>query len=444
MRCASAYALVMGCICVSSPATLALAADTETTDDDVAAESAEPAERDLFGEFTLGGAGFTLAETRYGSMNFSAWGYVRYLNQLDLDETYTDSFGRTRTLDLRDDLQLNKVNLYFKGWVYDPKFSYLFFVWTQNASQGEGAQVVVGGALDYRFSERLNVGGGITQNPGTRSLRGTFPIWHRIDARMIADEFSRPSYTTAVYVYGALGEKWQYKATLGNNLSQLGVSASQLDAGVNTFSMSWTWMPSTGEYGPRAGWGDFEFHEEVATLVGFGFTRSREDRQSQPGTTAIENTQIRLSDGTIIFEPDAFLTGGRINRATYRMLSVDAGIKYRGFELSAGYYMRWVDDFETEGFIPVNKLQDWSYQIQASMMVLPKLQLYLGYSKINGQYGDPRDHAVGINWYPFNQRLLRWNTEFLYLKNSPVGYPSVPFALGGNGTVFSTSLEMVF
>jgi hypothetical protein len=78
------------------------------------------------------------------------------------------------------------------------------------------------------------------------------------------------------------------------------------------------------------------------------------------------------------------------------------------------------------------------------MIVPRKLQAYIGYSKINGEYGDPRDHSIGINWFPFEQRLLRLNTEFLYLKNSPVGYPSVPMLVGANGTVFMTSLEMVF
>ena len=92
-----------------------------------------------------------------------------------------------------------------------------------------------------------------------------------------------------------------------------------------------------------------------------------------------------------------------------------------------------------------NQLHDWGYQMQASMMVVPrKLQVYVGYSKIMGEYGDPRDHSIGINWFPFEQRLLRINTELLYLKNSPVGYPSVPMLVGGNGTVFMTSLEMVF
>ena len=396
------------------------------------------------GDFTAGGAGFRVADTNFGTLNFSAWAYARYLNQKSLDETYTDSFGRTKTLDLRNDLQLNKVNLYFKGWIYDPKFSYMFFVWTQNAQMGDGAQIVLGGGLDWSFRPQLNIGAGVTQLPGTRSLRGTFPYWHRVDTRLIADEFHRPSYTTGFYVYGNLANSLQYKAVLGNNLSQLGVNAVQLDANFNTVSASLTWSPQ-GEYGARAGWGDFESHEKVVTNFGMGLTRSREDRQSQPAENSIENSQIRLSDGTRLFEEDAFGTGGRVNRATYRMLSLDAGMKYRGFDVSGGYYTRLVDDFETEGVIPVDTLHDWGWQIQASMMVVPQtLQVYVGYSKIMGEYGDPRDHVVGINWYPAKERLLRVNTEFMYLKNSPVGYPSVPMLVGGNGTVFMTSIEMVF
>ena len=396
------------------------------------------------GDFTAGGAGFRIADTDFGTLNFSVWAYARYLNQKNLDETYTDSFGRTKTLDLRNDLQLNKVNLYFKGWIYDPKFSYMFFVWTQNAQMGDGSQVVLGGGLDYSFKPQLNVGAGVTQNPGTRSLRGTFPFWHRVDTRLIADEYHRPSYTTGFYVYGNLESNLQYKVVLGNNLSQLGVNAVQLDAEFNTFSASLNWSPQ-GDYGARGGWGDFEEHEELVTNFGLGLTQSREDRQSQPGESTIENSQIRLSDGTRLFEDNAFNTGGRVNKATYKMLSLDAGVKRHGFDVSGAYYVRVVDDFETEGFIPVDQLHDWGWQIQVSKMVVPKkLQVYLGYSKIFGEYGDPHDQVAGINWYPFEERLLRLNTELMYLKNSPVGYPSVPMLVGGNGTVFMTSLEMVF
>ncbi len=36
------------------------------------------------------------------------------------------------------------------------------------------------------------------------------------------------------------------------------------------------------------------------------------------------------------------------------------------------------------------------------------------------------------------------NVQGLYLDDSPVGYSSVPFAVGGNGWVFTTDLIMAF
>ena len=70
------------------------------------------------------------------------------------------------------------------------------------------------------------------------------------------------------------------------------------------------WMPTTGEFGPGTGFGDYEYHEKLATLLGVHFTYSREDAQEQPGVNAFENSQIRLSDGTLLFAPNAFNTGG--------------------------------------------------------------------------------------------------------------------------------------
>ena len=81
-------------------------------------------EEESYGLFQPAGAGFKLADTPYGDVNFSAWAYIRYLNQTSLDSTYTDSFGRTSVLDLRNDVQVNKVNLYFRGWVFRPEFHY--------------------------------------------------------------------------------------------------------------------------------------------------------------------------------------------------------------------------------------------------------------------------------------------------------------------------------
>lgn len=410
-----------------------------------AAPPVDPApERNSYGVFQPGGQGFKLVDTPQGDLNFSAWAYVRYLNQRGLDETYVDAFGRERDVKQRNDVQLNKINLYFKGWVFDPSLRYTFYTWTSNASQGESASVVIAGNLSYRVSPALDIGVGIGGLPGTRTLRGTFPYWNKVDNRTIADEFFRPSYTSGIWASGALKNDLNYRVMLGNNLSQVGVSADQLDNGFNTVSAALWWTPQ-GDYGPAGGYGDFEFHEDPATTFGIHLTRSREDRQSQPGTEDIENAQIRLSDGTLLFQPGAFATEGRVNRATYLMTAVDAGYKYRGWSLEGEYYWRWVDDFVTEGEVPVNDLFDHGFQLQLGSMLVPrKLQAYLAGSKVFGEYGNPWDLAGGLNWYPNERRLFRVNAELLYLKDSPVGYSSVPFALGGNGLVFHTNLELMF
>jgi hypothetical protein len=392
-----------------------------------------------------GGKGVVLVRSEEAEVSFSAFTYVRYLNQLALEDTYTDAFGRTKDLDLRNDAQLQKVTLNFKGWLFDPDFRYLFYTWTSNTSQGQDAQVVVAGNLSYRFNDAFSLAGGIGALPSTRSTNYTFPNWLRVDNRTIADEFFRGSYTSGFWAWGKVSDEVGYRVMLGNNLSQLGVDAGELDSNFNTMSGALWWMPTTGEFGVGNGFGDFEQHDELATLFGIHFTRSREDAQSQPGLNDFENTQIRLSDGTLIFQADPFGTGTQVRKATYRMAAANAGAKYRGWSLDAEYYWRWVDDFIATGPMPFDEMYDHGFQLQGSTMLLPQsLQAYVSGSKIFGEYGDPWDLAVGLNWFPMKRRELRVNVQGLYLEDSPVGYASVPFIVGGNGWVFTTDVMLNF
>jgi hypothetical protein len=391
------------------------------------------------------GNGFVLVRGRDGEVDVRLIAYARYLNQTQLSPTYTDSFGRTQTLHLRQDVQWNKVNLSFKGWLFDPDFTYRVWVWTQQPAMGEGAQVVVGGQLGYRVDDYLNLYAGIAPLPSTRSTNWTYPIWLKMDNRTVADEFFRASYSQGFWADGDITDDIQYRFMIANNLSALGVSAAQLDAQLNTMSGAIWWMPTTGEYGLANGFGDFEDHSELATMFGIHFTRSREDKQDQPSVNSFENSQIRLSDGTLLFSPDAFNTGGQVDRATYQMADANAGFKYLGFSLEAEYYARWISSLETTGFIPVSSLFDQGYQVQASAMIIPKqLQAYVAGSEVFGQYGDPWDFTLGLNWYPFSRREVRINTEGIYLNRSPVGGTSYPYIVGGNGWLFNTDFIVTF
>src|SRR5829696_289746 len=398
--------------------------------------------------------GFKLANTEYGDLNVSIYTYVRYLNQLGLDPTYTDALGNTKNIQRRQDMQLLKLQIKFLGWILNPKMRYFLYAWTSNANQGQGAQVVLAGNLQYTFNKYVTLGGGIRSLPGTRSVEGNFPFWTNVDSRHIADEFMRPSYTSGVWATGNLADRVKYQVMLGNNMSTLGVPASRIDNGLNTLSSALIWFP-TGDFEKGfsgQGWGDFEHHKKFSTRAAFHYSRSDENKESQPNAEQFENTQLRLSDGTVIFTPDLFAPGTTITDARYRMTTVDGGFKYRGFSLEGEYFWRWLDNFklltvptpEAIQSVP-SRLFDHAFQIQGSAMVVPRtLQAYMGFSKIFGQYGQPRDFRAGANFFPFRNKVVRWNNEALYVYRSPVGYTSVPYPVGGRGWIFHSSMELAF
>jgi hypothetical protein len=390
-------------------------------------------------------AGFLLVEGDKGEMYVRLFSYVRYLNQKGLDASYTDYFGNSHDVKQREDVQLNKFFLPFSGWFLTPKFRYYLYVWSSNPSQGDPAQVVGAGNLSYSFNRYVTLGGGITSLPSVRSTEGQFPYWLGIDDRLLADEFFRGSYTTGFWLKGELSTKLKYMAMLANNLSTLGVSASQIDNKLDTTSFMLQWLPTTGEFGLWGTFGDYDFHEKLATRLAGHYTHSTEDKQSQPGTNGIENSQIRLTDGSVIFTPELFGPGITVEKVNYDMVSVDGGVKYKGLSLEAEYYWRWLSNFQGENTGGIADIDDHGFQLQVSAMAVPKvLQVYAGTSAIRGVYVNASEFRAGANWYVVKQRGLRFNAEWLHLNKSPVGYTAVPYPVGGNGNVFHLNFEMNF
>jgi len=392
----------------------------------------------------LPNTGGAIAKGEFGSLNLRLYTYIRYVNQMAWDKEYKDSFGNIKTLDRRQDVQLNKVKLETYGWLLSEKLRYVLYVWTANASQGLGAQVVVAGNLRYEFSRHFALAGGITSLPGTRTTSHQFPFWLGVDNRLVADEYFRPSYTSGIWAFGEIVPGLEYFAMIGNNLSTLGVDAGQLDAKFDTISGTLSWEP-THDYG-RA-FGDYAWHESLSTRLAIHYTTSTETAQGQPNDDDFENSQIRISDGNQIFQNNLFGPGVQIKQAQYQMVSVDGGLKFHGLSLEGEYYYRLVDDFhgplvDTLGF---GRFQDHGFQVQASAMLVPEqLQLYVGGSKIFGQYGQPWDSRLGFNWFPFVNQSFRWNNEVGFYAHSPVGGIAYPYQVGGNGFLFQSNVELAF
>jgi len=392
------------------------------------------------------GKGFVLARGPLGELDFGVLAYLRYLNQLDIDPSYRDAFGRTNEVQRRQDFQVNREQIMFRGWLFDERFRYQFWVWTQNSSMGEQTQINVGGNAAYTFFDWLTFRGGIFSLPTTRSTSQSFPNWIKIDHRTMADEYFRGSYSTAIMAEGTIVPGVQYKAALGNNLSTLGVSGAQLDGKLNTFASGLWWLPTTKEFGPSLGFGDYEEHQKLATLLGVHYTRSTETAQEQPTTGSFENTQFFLSDGTLIFSHNPFGTGGSIQKLDYQMVDLEGGVKWKGWSLEGEYYFRLMDNFDvTGGTIPVDQVFDHGFQVQAATMLVPKtLQAYVAPSKVFGKYGDPWELGLGLTLFPFHRKEMRMNFQALYESQAPDGNIALPFAPGDRGWIYTVDMGVWF
>jgi hypothetical protein len=367
----------------------------------------------IFGEFNPG-RGFTVAKGEDGELNLSGYMAVRYLNQLPPDQSATDHLGRPIPVQPRNDFQFHRVMLFSQGWLFSQKFQYSTFLWTVQDTN----QVAVGGALYYNFGKWMTLGAGWNAYPGTMSLQGSHPYWESYD-RVMADEFFRPYFSQGVFAQGEIIPRLQYRWMVGNNNSNLDVPASKLDRSLSGGG-ALTWLPTTGEFGPRGAFGDYEWHDKLATRFNLAYTHSPEERQSAIGTPA-GNTTLRLSDSLNIFDTGALASGITVTKARYRMASASAGIKYHGWWLQGEGYARKLDNFVADGSLPVSAVRDYGFYAQLAKMIIPRrFELYGATSYVFGQYNHPKEFIAGSNYYPWDTRNLRLNLQLINVDHSPV------------------------
>ena len=388
------------------------------------------------------GTGVVVARLDYGELNISAYAMARYINQNDSDGVFTDHLGNLRAVDARHDIFSHRIMVFLKGWMGNPRLIYNITLWTVNTTD----QDAIFANLGYQFNRRFSLYAGLTGNPGSRSLTGSHPYWLGHD-RVMADEFFRPYFGSGIYATGeALPGLW-YNATVSNNNSALGVKASQLDRKFTWGGTVW-WMPTTHEFGPRGAYGDWEWHEDVATRFGFSYVDSPEQDFRDSDRNA-GNTTLRLADSVNLFETGALAPGVTISNADYRVLAMDAGVKYKGIFLQAEYYQRWLENFDADGFLPVGEIEDHGFYVQAAFYpIKQKLEVYGATSQIYGDddagFGDSSEYIVGANWYPFPTRNHRLNLQLMDVNRSPVSSTFGYYTGGQDGWTLASSFSIFF
>ncbi len=383
------------------------------------------------------GNGFNLVIGKLGSLNFGAYGLFRYINQLPASQSYVDHLGNTKNIDTRNDFQLQRVMLFFRGFFLDPKLLYNLTIWTVNATN----QIAIIGNLSYKFAKQFNLNAGWGALPGTRSNHYSHPFWFAPD-RILADEYFRPYFTQGLWADGEALPRLFYTAMIGNNSSNLDVSAVNLTRNLAS-SASIDWRPTTGEFGKYNSFSDYDEHKKVATNIGTAFTHSRENRFTQSLEDSPGNTGLRLSDALNIFQTGALAKDVSVIEADYNMVSANLGFKYKGFFLQTEWYSRTLNKFYADGPVPITSTLDQGFYVMTSYMAIPKwLELYSFGSQIWGQFNNANEIAGGVNIYPYGRWYMKINAQAIVVNRSPVS-SSFGYYVGGlKGTILSLAASI--
>jgi hypothetical protein len=380
--------------------------------------------------------GMVIWESREGVkvpflLKFNVNTQLRYLNTLSSPETFTDHLGTVREVHTRNDITVNRAMFILGGFIFDTRLRYSFTVWTSAGA----ASIVVASNVGWRFNKAMNITAGYTGVPGTRSLVNTFPFFAAID-RSMADNFFRPGFTQGVWANGEPVKGLNYLVFVGNGLNTLNISAAKIDTNLLVSGSAW-WEP-LGPYGEpgkaRNMYDDYFSSQKTRIRIGTSFTRSREDRFSNLDQSSPENTSLYNSDGVLTFATGAFAPGVTVDNATYKMWAIDGGIKWNGLAINGQYFMRWLNDFEADGPLPLASSYDHGFELTAGQFVIPKTLVFYGRgSKVFGQFGDSHEYGGGAKWYFLPTERLWLNAELIRVHGAPYSGAFTPYTAGLKG-----------
>jgi hypothetical protein len=350
-------------------------------------------------------------------------------------KTFTDSTGLTRTIDERSDFELVRNYVQVSGFAFDPKLHYTAIVFGSSAA---GATTFVGW-IDYDFSKEFNLYLGYWKLPGSREWYESYTNTLGAD-RTMATTFFRPNVTAGIWARGEVLTRVHYVAMIGNSFDSATLNANRL--GNDMVYSATVWWEPLGDFGP--GFSDLESHDEPVVRMGTSGTFGRDTRQSALSQPFPENTILRLSDGTPIFETGALAPGVTLENTRNYLWAFDLAWKWRGLSASAEYYLRWLNHFSANGPLPFGSLFDNGGFLQAGVFVLPKVEAYVRTSYVTGRFGTGSEVGGGVNWFIFGNRSVRATFEVTRVDSSPADNILTGYRAGDTGVLFQAQLLTVF
>ncbi len=277
--------------------------------------------------------------------------------------------------------------------------------------------------------------------PGSREwLESAFAALEGPD-RTMATTFFRPSLSQGVWITGEPIDGVYYHAMMSNGFNTLNLRPTQLN---NRFCWSGSaWWEPWGDFG--RGYADFEDHKDPVVRIGACYTFAL-GQGSQAASDAVENSSIRLSDGTLITQPGALAPGVTLQSYDISLAAFDLAFKHRGLSVSTEWYAQDLSALKGNGPLPFSSTQAYGGFLQGGYFILPqKVELYSRASFVTGHYGTGSEVAGGLNWFILpGQSNLRFTFDTAWLNRSPADQNRTGFVAGQTGILIRTQIIFTF
>jgi len=363
----------------------------------------------------------------------------RYNGFSRAESSWTDSAGTTIPIVNSNYFGIPRGRLIFSGNALLPRLSYLLNIdYNSVTNQPIGFRAFW---LSYRFSKALELYVGQSKVPGSREwIESAFVPLQSAD-RTMATTFFRPSLSQGVWLMGEPLDGVFYHAMMANGFNTLNLQPEQLNDRFAWSGSAW-WEP-WGEFG--RGYSDLQHHEEAAVRLGGSYTYAL-GSGNQAASDAVENSPVRLSDGTIITTLGALAPGVTLLSYDISLAAIDLAWKYRGLGVSTEIYFQDLLGLRGTGPLPIASTSAFGGFVKGGYFVVPReTEAYVRTSYVTGAYGSGYELGGGFNQFflPGKDNLF-FTFDAAWLENSPAGQNRTGFVAGQTGLLVRTQIVAVY
>ena len=362
----------------------------------------------------------------------------RYNGFSRAESSWTDSAGTTIPIVNSNYFGIPRGRLIFSGDALLPRLSYLLNIdYNSVTNQPIGFRAFW---LSYRFSKALELYVGQSKVPGSREwIESAFVPLQSAD-RTMATTFFRPSLSQGVWLMGEPVDGVFYHAMMANGFNTLNLQPEQLN---NRFAWSGSaWWEPWEEFG--RGYSDLQDHEEAAVRLGCSYTYALGGNQA--ASDAVENSPVRLSDGTIITTLGALAPGVTLLSYDISLAAIDLALKYRGLGVSTEIYFQDLLGLQGTGPLPIASTSAFGGFVKGGYFLVPgETEVYARSSYVTGAYGSGYELGGGFNQFflPGKDNLF-FTFDAAWLESSPAGQNRTGFVAGQTGLLIRTQIVAVF